>query len=267
MTVEIISREQWGARHDAGAGPAPLPAREVWLHHSVTIAPDLVPPFDDEHAAMRLLEQIGEDRFGRGISYTFAVMPTGRVYEGHGVATLGAHTKDRNSIARAIVLVGNYDTHQPTAAQIESTAQLLAHGQREGWWTTAQLVGGHRQAPDASTACPGRYAMAVIPAINVRAAALWFMPRPSTLAYLRKVPMYLSRDPHAGTVFLITAEGVRHLKTAEEWRCFQWLLDDDRDVDVDAVKLGIGDTPNYNARFIDVIVSVLARPVLVSRPV
>jgi hypothetical protein len=265
--MEIVSREQWGARYAAGSGPAPLPAAEVWLHHSVTIAPDLVPPFDDEDEAMRQLERIGQAKFGQGVSYTFAVMPTGRVYEGHGVGTVGAHTKGRNSRARAIVLVGNYDTAAPTPDQIESTAQLLVHGRLEGWWASAQLLGGHQQAPGAATACPGRYGMAAVTPINLRAAALWFMPRPSTLAHLRKVPMYLVRDPHTGAVFLITDEGVRHLKTEEEWRCLQWMLDDDRDVDIDAVKLGIGDTPNFNARFVDVILTVLARPVMVRRPV
>jgi len=168
VSVPIITRAVWGARHEAGAGPAPLPAREVWLHHSVTAAPDLV----GEHAAIRQLEQIGEDRFGRGISYTFAIVPTGNVYEGHGVATLGAHTGGRNSIARAICWVGNYDVNKPTAAMIESTAQLLVDGRRRGWWLAARLNGGHQQAPGASTACPGRNGMAAIGAINVRAAAI-----------------------------------------------------------------------------------------------
>lgn len=172
VVPRIISRREWGARYAAGAGPAPLPAREVWLHHSVTVAPDLVPPFDDEDAAMRVLEQIGEDRFDQGVSYTFAVMPTGRIYEGHGVDRLGAHTAKRNGIARAIVLVGNYDTTEPTAAQIESTAVLLVDGERQGWWTGHRLAGGHQQAPGAATACPGRHAMKAITAINHRADAI-----------------------------------------------------------------------------------------------
>jgi hypothetical protein len=172
MTLTIVGRQEWGARHEAGDGPAPLPAREVWLHHSVTVAPDMWPPFGDEDAAMRQLEWIGEQRFGRGVSYTFAVMPTGRVYEGHGVGTLGAHTAKRNGVARAIVLVGNYDDAEPTAEQLEAAAQLLAHGWRAGWWTTPKLNGGHRQAPGASTACPGRHGLAAVDQINARAAQL-----------------------------------------------------------------------------------------------
>lgn len=170
--MEIIDRKTWGAVYADGAGPAPLPAREVWLHHTVTAAPDLVPPYDDEDRAVRLVEQIGQQKFNQGISYTFVVMPSGRIYKGHSVDRLGAHTAKRNSIARAIVLVGNYEHAPPTAQQCESTAQLLAHGWREGWWTAPRLNGGHRQAPGAKTACPGQQALNAIPGINARAATL-----------------------------------------------------------------------------------------------
>lgn len=169
---QIIDRQEWGAVFEDGYGTSKLPAGEVWLHHSVTVAPDLVPPFDDEHAAMRELERIGERRFGRGISYTFAVVPTGHVYEGHSVERQGAHTAGRNNVARAICLVGNYDRDQPSPAQIESTAWLLVHGWLGGWWRSPELAGGHRQAPRAATACPGRHGMGIIAAVNARAAAI-----------------------------------------------------------------------------------------------
>lgn len=168
----MITREQWGARYDAGAGPAPLPAREVWLHHSVTIAPDLAPPFDDEDEAMRHLERIGEQRFHQGVSYTWAIMPSGRVYEGHGVGTLGAHTAKRNGIARAIVLVGDYSVYRPTDWQIEAAAQLLVDEWRAGHLAAPRINGGHQDAPGAATECPGRWAMQYLDAINERAAAL-----------------------------------------------------------------------------------------------
>lgn len=167
--MRIISRAEWGAAHDDGFGTAPLPAREVWLHHSVTVAPDLSPPFTDDDAAIRTLERIGESRFGRGISYTFLITPVGRIYEGHGIARQGAHTRNRNSISRAICLVGNYDLVPPTQAQLDVAAWLLREGKTRGWWTAARLTGGHRDAPGAATACPGRHAHALIAEINRRA--------------------------------------------------------------------------------------------------
>lgn len=192
--MQIISRAQWGAQHEDGFDQAPLPAREVWLHHSVTVAPDLVAPFDDEDQAVRTLERIGEQRFGRGISYTFAVMPTGRVYEGHGIGRQGAHTAKRNSIARAIVLVGNYEEAEPTPAQRESVAQLLAHGAGAGWWAP-KLNGGHQNAPGASTLCPGRHAVDVIDWINARAAELVGGAAPAPAPPLPTAPLALPGLP------------------------------------------------------------------------
>lgn len=169
MSLQIIPRAQWGAKYDRGFSPAPLPAREVWLHHSATIAPDLLPPFDDDDESVRLLERIGEQRFGGGISYTFVVTPVGRVYEGHGVDRQGAHTKNRNDFSRAICLIGNYDLQHVSDAQIASVAGLLRLGKDSGWWLEARLNGGHRDAPGASTACPGRFGEAAISVINAQA--------------------------------------------------------------------------------------------------
>lgn len=168
MSYRIIPRGEWGARHDRGAGPAPLPAAEVWLHHSVTIAPDLIPPFTDDYAAVRTLERIGEDRFGRGISYTYAITPAGLIFEGHGIDRRGSHTYGRNSTARAICFVGNYETAHPTDAMIDAAGWLLAHGFLSGWWKAARLAGGHRDVR--STSCPGRHAYAAMRRIDDAAA-------------------------------------------------------------------------------------------------
>jgi hypothetical protein len=169
--VEIISRTDWGARYAAGFGTAPLPAREVWLHHTATSTPPATASEDEDAGDVRQVERIGQDRFGGGISYTFAVTPSGRVFEGTGVMRKGAHTKGRNSIARAIVLVGNFDVTRPPPQQLDAVAWLLAYGYHSEWWP-AQLTGGHRDAPGASTACPGRFAHAAIGGINTAARVM-----------------------------------------------------------------------------------------------
>ena len=175
----IIPRAKWGARYKNGFDAAPIPASEVWLHHTVTLAPDIKwvdidgdNVDDDEEKAMRLLEQIGEDRFGRGISYTWLVPPSGRIYEGHSVSRMGAHTGGRNSIARAIALIGDYTDRPPTREQEKSIAWLLNYAESKDWILNARLNGGHRQAPGASTACPGNAAFLRIGAINEMAATL-----------------------------------------------------------------------------------------------
>lgn len=174
----IIARAEWGAKHGNGFRDAPLPADEVWLHHSATIAPDLVAPFDDDFAAVRQLERIGAARFGGGISYTFVVTPIGLIFEGHGTARVGAHTKGHNTHGRGICLVGDYSERDLTPAQMESAVWLLREGVAQGWWKTAQLAGGHRDTK--ATECPGDRAYAAIGELNRRAAAAVAVPAPPT---------------------------------------------------------------------------------------
>ena len=156
--MRIVSRSQWGAQHADGFGPAPLPARGLVLHHSVTR------PLNGP-AVVRELERIGQQRFGGGISYTFAVTPDGTVYQGHSVDRRGAHTKGHNSTVRAVVLVGDYSDRLPTVEQEAALVALLRHGVAQGWWPTAELLGGHRDLVH-GTACPGTAAHRRIPAIN-----------------------------------------------------------------------------------------------------
>lgn len=168
----LISRASWGARHPDGFADRPIPTSENWLHHSVTIAPDLLPPFKDDDAAIRTLEEIGQREFGGGISYTVIVTPVGRTYEGHSYSRRGAHTGGHNTVAAAYCLVGNYENMHPTPQQEEAIAQGMVRARREGLSTRHTLNGGHRDTGFA-TACPGRHAYIRIAGINARAAALW----------------------------------------------------------------------------------------------
>jgi hypothetical protein len=165
--MRIYTRAEWGARYAAGSGPVRLPVRELWLHHTVTQAP--ADSIEAEKRAMRSVEQIGQNRFGRGISYTFAVMPSGRIYEGTGAGRLGTHTGGRNSISHAIVLVGNYDTTVPSNMMLTGVADLVRHGHRSGWWQQNRLTGGHRDVK--ATGCPGRHAYERIQRMNAMAGA------------------------------------------------------------------------------------------------
>jgi N-acetylmuramoyl-L-alanine amidase len=164
----IIPRAAWGAKYLAGFGPAPR-ATELWLHHSDTNSPGPDAPLTADIATVQLLERIGQERFGGGISYTYAVAQSGRVFEGTGPLRLGAHTKGHNTAGRAVVLIGDYMKTRPTDAQLDAVAELVRTGRAAGWWTVDRLTGGHRDASGASTSCPGDAAWATIPTINSRA--------------------------------------------------------------------------------------------------
>ncbi len=167
----LIAREEWGARESDGFADRPLPVTEWWAHHSVTVAPDLVPPFDDDDAAIRTLERIGEARFGGGISYTVAITPSGRAYEGHSIGRRGAHTKDHNTVGAAIVFVGNYEDDELTPAQERKAAEVMVAARKAGLSTRPTFNGGPRDLK--GTLCPGGKAYAAIGRINALADALW----------------------------------------------------------------------------------------------
>jgi hypothetical protein len=173
MTIDLITRKEWGARYADGFRDRPMPFSEFWLHHSVTIAPDLVAPFDDDYAAVRTLENIGQSRFGGGISYNQPVTPAGLVFVGVSPHRQGAHTYMHNTAGFAFVLVGDYTSRPPTAAQEEAVARRMVELRRQGLATRHTLNGGHRDASSNSTSCPGNAAHARIPAINARAEELW----------------------------------------------------------------------------------------------
>jgi hypothetical protein len=168
--MSVIPRAEWGARHDNGQPNVVLvlPYSETWFHHSVTAQLPAGASFEDECKAMRAIEQIGEDRFGQGISYTWLIFPSGRIYEGHSVNRRGAHTAGRNDIARAICFAGNYEVADLTNQQVTSAAWLLQHNHAAGWSKNRTANGGHRDLKQ--TACPGQHAYRHIPGINYLAS-------------------------------------------------------------------------------------------------
>lgn len=173
--LRIFKRNEWGAKYGTGWGTRPLPAPEAWLHHSVTAAPPVNATFEQDAAAVRALDQIGYDRFksadtgytrpeGAGISYTWAVAPSGRVFEGHDPKRNSSHTAGHNGSGVGIVLIGNYETAKPTLKQIEAVARLLLQARDDKIIKTAALNGGHKDVY--ATACPGKNAYDYIPEIN-----------------------------------------------------------------------------------------------------
>lgn len=155
--VSIASRASWGARHADGDLTLTGLAVEVFAHHTVTahLAPGAT--VAAEQAQMRHIEQIGQARFGRGISYNVCVFPSGRAYQGVSWNRRGTHTGGRNSTSRSIAFPGNYETAHLTAAQVNTAAAILAHG-RGRWWTGGAPLRAHRDV--SATACPGRHVMA-----------------------------------------------------------------------------------------------------------
>jgi hypothetical protein len=88
------------------------------------------------------------------IGYHFAIDPAGRVWEARPLQWQGAHVRNRNEGNVGIVVLGNFEIQQPTEAQVERLAPLVASLRRRH---DVQLdaVRTHRQW--APTICPGRH--------------------------------------------------------------------------------------------------------------
>lgn len=165
--MKIYSRKEWGARYrDGVADRSKFVGRlDKWAHHTVTAQLGEGASVAQEMAQMRSIEAIGQSRFGAGMSYTFLIFPSGRVYQGVSINRLSYHTgQGRNGNSVAICYPGNYENAQPTQAQLDATARLLRHGVEKKWWTQRKIDGGHRDLK--ATACPGRHYYSKIGEIN-----------------------------------------------------------------------------------------------------
>lgn len=178
--IDIISRSTWGYRYGLGWNDRPVPARHVIIHHSETNTPSENATLAQDIDAVRYLDYIGWLRFnyadggykrprGAGISYTWAVTPSGRVFQGHDINLTSSHTYGYNTSGVGICLVGNYMNTAPTEKQIDAVARLLLQAKEDGHIMNAKVDYGHKET--SSTDCPGR-AMESIPKINARVAEI-----------------------------------------------------------------------------------------------
>jgi hypothetical protein len=139
--VTVYDRKDWGSRSQARYAwrrifrRAKSPADTVVQHITVTHPGPI-------KEGMRTLEDIGNDRFGTGVSYNFGVhMHTGEVGVGQPLDAKGAHTLndkgvpgysfDQNLVARAIAVIGMPATPLSDKAE-EAIAKLLAAMMDEG---------------------------------------------------------------------------------------------------------------------------------------
>lgn len=176
-----------------------LPAREVWLHHSVTKVTA------DPLADMRAIDAIGIQRFGH-VSYSWCFHPDGTVLEGAGLR-VGAHTAGRNSTSFGFALIGDYTRRNITPAQADAVRAMIAQliktrSLRPGTYPT----GGHRDLK--ATACPGDRAYALLPGLRVP----WIAPTKEEDVALVDV----MADPRGGVWALMADGTVRCFRGARD---------------------------------------------------
>lgn len=161
--MHIISRPEWGSTQPDGFGSRSVGSLDKWLHHTATKTPAADLTQAQESAIVRGIEKSRPD-LGSRMPYTFLVFPSGRVYQGHSINRIGAHTAGHNSKSVGISLVGNYSTSGVTTAMFAAVVSLLRWGVEQKWWNYPTLNGGHRDTKP--TQCPGNNAYPLIPGIN-----------------------------------------------------------------------------------------------------
>ena len=170
--MNIIRRNDWCTTPATGtpsAIPTKLPRR--WLHHGASGTSSIATA--NAYARWHIVGRPQPTWLDVGYSWLIA---EGKVLEGRGPGRQGAHTRLDNDSSYGIVVCGDYRTREPSARDIDALVWLLRHGVSRGWWDTPAFTGGHRDAPQASTTCPGNRLHRLIPSIN--AAASKPVPKP-----------------------------------------------------------------------------------------
>ena len=153
--MKLLNRAEWKAAPAKRVSRMVRPAVGVWLHHSVSA--------DGGATTVRSIQNFHMNQRGwSDIGYSWVYSPAERTfYEGRGKDVVGAHTNGQNGTSEGLCVLGNFETSRPPAHVVDDVAAFLK-------WRGLPLLGGHKDAPSASTACPGRNLYAIIP--DIRAA-------------------------------------------------------------------------------------------------
>lgn len=214
---EIVPIEAWGGTR-SGAPQMTLPAQGIWVHHSVTW------PTDSPLADFRTLDRIGQNQGHGGISYSFVIHPDGTIGEGQGT-TRGAHTGGDgcggspwgwNPCTFGVCFVGNYNEMDPTPESIRSFQWLHDHLLGLGWLAQS-AIGGHRDAPGNSTACPGNTLEAALPALR-----LPYTPEKED----EDMALYISKKSDPSLGIWVTDNIYKRHMLPDEWAFIQYVSPD-----------------------------------------
>lgn len=139
--MDIISRKEWGARRPKARTGVSWSARtEFIVHYSEGPTTQTVRSIQDFHMGGRGWSDIG---------YNFLVDVQGRIYEGRGWLTVGAHAPGHNSSGVGVCMIGRDGDATPAAER--AIRWLYDEAVRRAGRNLTKL--GHRDVY--ATSCPG----------------------------------------------------------------------------------------------------------------
>ena len=152
--VDLMPRTRW-----TSVAPRPWRLRaagafdRLTVHHEgksvnrATVVNAVIHDIDNIHAGHR------KKNYG-DIAYHFIVDYAGRTWEGRSLAYEGAHVADQNQGNIGVMLLGNFEKQEPSAAQL-TTVKTLAALLRTRFGIKPHRVYGHLDL--GSSACPGKH--------------------------------------------------------------------------------------------------------------
>lgn len=127
-------------------------------------------PTDDDLSAEEINES-HQDQGWVGIGYHYVIRKDGTVELGRPDWAIGAHAYGENSHTIGVHVCGNFEIGEPTDAQIEALAMLIANLCEDyGLPIDEDHVVGHRDLM--ATACPGANLYALLP--EIRGKGNWY---------------------------------------------------------------------------------------------
>jgi hypothetical protein len=196
----IVTRTEWGSQATTPT-QQPDAKRELFVHH---VAGRWPVSLEDERRHMRELQTYAlSGKGGRyppgtysDMDYNAAIGPSGTLYEGRGFFARSAATLDRNDVSRAIVLMGNTDTKQPTPEQLWALPRAAKHLIDIGSLRRDVTIYGHFENPahPNATSCPGRYMVPNLPGMRIQLAQL-LTPTPPPEADVKYLRVRVPGDP------------------------------------------------------------------------
>ena len=179
--LRIHTRREWGARPADTSRTRPMGRiYRITIHHSGFPCPDS--SWRAVKNQIRAIQKNHKHRSTNGegwadVGYHFFVDPAGGVWEGRSIRWQGAHAGNHrlNRGNIGICLLGDFQDHPPTPAQVRALEKLLRTLMAR-YGIPASRIYTHRELK--STACPGRYAQPVIDRLRRKLARQGPIPTP-----------------------------------------------------------------------------------------
>ncbi|XP_066435942.1 peptidoglycan-recognition protein SC2-like [Eleutherodactylus coqui] len=147
----ILTKSQWGGRAPTCRTAMSTPVPYVIIHHTEGTA------CSSQSACVSQAKSVQNYHMNSNgwcdVGYSFLVGEDGRVYEGRGWTSVGAHAPDYNKNSIGISVMGSFTSKNPNTAALNAVKSLISCGVSKGYIKSTYTLKGHRNVT--ATDCPG----------------------------------------------------------------------------------------------------------------